>query len=31
MRRISIDWWSVIIALILAVLVRADVLPAIPW
>jgi hypothetical protein len=28
---ISLDWWSVIIAIALAVLLRANLLPAIPW
>jgi len=28
---ISLDWWSVIIAVALAVLLRANILPAIPW
>jgi hypothetical protein len=27
----SLDWWSVIIAVALAVLLRANILPAIPW
>jgi len=28
---ISLDWWSVIIAVALAVLLRTNILPAIPW
>lgn len=27
----SLDWWSVIVAAVLAVLVLSGVLPAIPW
>ncbi len=28
---ISLDWWAVIIAVALAALIRASLLPAIPW
>jgi hypothetical protein len=28
---LSLDWWAVLIAVALAVLLRANVLPAIPW
>jgi hypothetical protein len=28
---LSLDWWAVLVAVALAVLVRANVLPAIPW
>ena len=28
---LSLDWWAVLIALGLAMLVRANVLPAVPW
>jgi hypothetical protein len=28
---LSLDWWAVLIAVALAVLVRANILPAIPW
>jgi hypothetical protein len=28
---ISLDWWSVIIAIALALLLRANILPAVPW
>ncbi|HEX3997426.1 MAG TPA: hypothetical protein VHX65_02635 [Pirellulales bacterium] len=28
---ISLDWWSVIIAVALAALLRANILPPIPW
>ena len=28
---ISLDWWAVIISLVLAVLILIGVLPAIPW
>jgi hypothetical protein len=30
-KRISLDWWTVLAALAAAVLVKAGVLPAIPW
>jgi hypothetical protein len=29
--KISLDWWSVILALFAAALVKAGVLPSIPW
>ncbi len=28
---ISLDWWSVIVAVALAALIRFSVLPAVPW
>lgn len=28
---LSLDWWAVLVAVLLAVLVRANALPAIPW
>jgi len=30
-KSISLDWWSVIVALAVTVAVRLDVLPRIPW
>jgi hypothetical protein len=30
-KRISLDWWTVLAALAAVVLVKAGVLPAIPW
>jgi len=29
--RMSLDWWSVVLALLAAALVKAGVLPHIPW
>jgi hypothetical protein len=29
--RVSLDWWAVIIAIVVAAIVRLDLLPAIPW
>jgi hypothetical protein len=31
MKRLSLDWWSVIVALAAAALVRTGWLPRIPW
>jgi hypothetical protein len=31
MKRLSIDWWSVLLALLAAILVKLGVLPHIPW
>lgn len=31
MKRIGLDWWSVVLALLAAALVKAGVLPHIPW
>jgi hypothetical protein len=31
MKRISLDWWSVLAALGAVVLVKSGILPAIPW
>jgi len=28
---VSLDWWAVIIAIVVAAIVRLDLLPAIPW
>jgi hypothetical protein len=30
-RKLSLDWWSVIAALAAVALIKAGVLPAIPW
>jgi len=29
--KLSLDWWSVLLALVVAALVKAGMLPAIPW
>jgi hypothetical protein len=29
--RLSLDWWAVLLALALAALVRAGLLPRVPW
>jgi len=31
MKRLSLDWWSVLIALSAAVLIRLGLIPRIPW
>ena len=31
MTKLSVDWWSVILALVAAALIRAGIVPHIPW
>jgi hypothetical protein len=31
MHRVSLDWWATLVAVVIAALAIADVLPRIPW
>ena len=31
MKKLSVDWWSVLIALAIAALIKLGLTPAIPW